>query len=211
MPNENEPLLSKRQAYLSCSETIIGQNKPSSDSANPKIITSGLARRRLSNGSHSSCEALSLVSGGLKRRNMSYKQRVKDYLKQFSTSTYLENTAAVARDHLANERTYLAWVRTSLSMISVGIAITQLFRLDSTIHPHSTPTSQYSRFYQGKLIGIVFIIMALFYILFAFIRYFHSQAALTKGYFPASRGIILLTSISLLATFFILLVILLRQ
>ncbi|PWN19270.1 hypothetical protein BCV69DRAFT_237552, partial [Microstroma glucosiphilum] len=41
----------------------------------------------------------------------------------------LENTGSVARDHLALERTYLAWLRTSLTLTSVGIALSQFFRL----------------------------------------------------------------------------------
>ncbi|BGP50151.1 hypothetical protein JCM10450v2_006062 [Rhodotorula kratochvilovae] len=44
----------------------------------------------------------------------------------------LENRGSVARDHLAGERTFLAWLRTSLGLASIGIAITQLFRLPST-------------------------------------------------------------------------------
>ncbi|KAK4048170.1 asparagine-linked glycosylation protein [Microbotryomycetes sp. JL221] len=48
---------------------------------------------------------------------------------------------SVARDHLALERTYLAWLRTSLALASIGIAITQLFRLpSSTTVPSDTAT-----------------------------------------------------------------------
>jgi uncharacterized membrane protein YidH (DUF202 family) len=45
----------------------------------------------------------------------------------------LENKGSVARDHLALERTFLAWLRTSLAFASIGIAVTQLFRLNSSI------------------------------------------------------------------------------
>jgi len=37
----------------------------------------------------------------------------------------------VARDHLSNERTYLGWLRTSISLSSIGIAVTQLFRISA--------------------------------------------------------------------------------
>ena len=49
-------------------------------------------------------------------------------------SVSLENKGSVARDHLALERTFLAWLRTSLAFASIGIAVTQLFRLNSTIN-----------------------------------------------------------------------------
>lgn len=45
-------------------------------------------------------------------------------------SVTLENKGSVARDHLALERTFLAWLRTSLAFASIGIAVTQLFRLN---------------------------------------------------------------------------------
>jgi uncharacterized membrane protein YidH (DUF202 family) len=48
-------------------------------------------------------------------------------------SISLENKGSVARDHLALERTFLAWLRTSLAFASIGIAITQLFRLNASL------------------------------------------------------------------------------
>lgn len=39
------------------------------------------------------------------------------------TGTTRPNTGSTARDHLANERTYLAWLRTGISVSSLGIAI----------------------------------------------------------------------------------------
>ncbi|GAA5981054.1 hypothetical protein JCM5350_000026 [Sporobolomyces pararoseus] len=58
----------------------------------------------------------------------------------------LENKGSVARDHLASERTFLAWLRTSLALASIGIAITQLFRLPAsttgtTPAPNTSTTS----------------------------------------------------------------------
>ena len=48
-------------------------------------------------------------------------------------SVSLENKGSVARDHLALERTFLAWLRTSLAFASIGVAVTQLFRLNTSI------------------------------------------------------------------------------
>lgn len=63
-------------------------------------------------------------------------------------SVSLENRGSVARDHLALERTFLAWLRTSLAFASIGIAITQLFRLNTTIatrEDSSTPIVSQAR------------------------------------------------------------------
>ncbi|KAI9488134.1 hypothetical protein BDB00DRAFT_773091 [Zychaea mexicana] len=107
---------------------------------------------------------------------------------RFSTSALLENKAAVARDHLANERTFLAWLRTSLSLVTVGVAITQLYNLNPSNNAHA-----------GRSVGATFVILSIVFLYIANARYFHSQVALTKEHFPASRGAILFGSTAVLA------------
>jgi len=58
-------------------------------------------------------------------------------------SVTLENKGSVARDHLALERTFLAWLRTSLAFASIGIAITQLFRLNTSLQDKTRTNRSY--------------------------------------------------------------------
>lgn len=41
-----------------------------------------------------------------------------------------QNTGSTARDHLASERTFLAWIRTGLGFLALGIAIERFSQLD---------------------------------------------------------------------------------
>ncbi|SAM09403.1 hypothetical protein [Absidia glauca] len=104
-----------------------------------------------------------------------------------SFSILLENTSSVARDHLANERTFLAWLRTSLALITVGVAITQLYQLN----PARTDTI-------GRALGATFVGLSIVFLYIGNARYFHCQYALTQGFFPASRGAVVLGSICVL-------------
>ncbi|KAI9931900.1 hypothetical protein ASPWEDRAFT_494153 [Aspergillus wentii DTO 134E9] len=136
-------------------------------------------------------------------------------------SLELENKGSVARDHLALERTFLAWLRTSLAFASIGIAVTQLFRLNSssaTTNPRSFEDSSQSfppllesPYYDvsaaqitvngqrlrsiGKPLGTTFIGVALVILIVGFHRYFESQYWIVRGKFPASRGSVALISI----------------
>jgi len=100
------------------------------------------------------------------------------------------------------ERTFLAWLRTSLSFASIGIAVTQLFRLNTSINSSSSANTQadqavvYGHLRQvGKPLGATFLGISILILFLGFHRYFESQHYVIRGKFPASRGSIVIVSI----------------
>ncbi|KAJ1966349.1 hypothetical protein GGI12_000129 [Dipsacomyces acuminosporus] len=111
-----------------------------------------------------------------------------------SLSLRLENKGSVARDHLANERTYLAWIRTSLSLVTVGVAIRQLYRVSIDFGndgPNArTSTAAEEDPLAGKVLGVSFVLLGMAFVIAGLYRYFSSQSLMTKGRFPVSRAMV---------------------
>ncbi|RSL65431.1 hypothetical protein CEP54_004240 [Fusarium duplospermum] len=109
-------------------------------------------------------------------------------------SIELENKGSVARDHLAIERTFLAWLRTSLSFASIGIAVTQLFRLNTSLDGSDggidAAKNMETLRQMGKPLGTTFLGISILTLFLGYKRYFQSQHWVMQGKFPASRGTI---------------------
>ncbi|KAF9265367.1 hypothetical protein L218DRAFT_924596 [Marasmius fiardii PR-910] len=107
-------------------------------------------------------------------------------------SLVLENSGSVARDHLASERTFLAYVRTSLAIASTGVALVQLFTIAAkTVSNNSsqlmfTPTTKRVQRWARPL-GVVTVGLGITVLFIGVMRYFTVQNALVKGKFPVAR------------------------
>lgn len=95
-------------------------------------------------------------------------------------SLTLQNSGSVARDHLALERTFLAYTRTSLALASAGVALVQLFNTSNKAE--TDRIERYARPLGGSVIALGVIVLSI-----GLTRYFVVQSALVKGIFPVAR------------------------
>ena len=84
------------------------------------------------------------------------------------------------RDHLANERTFLAWVRTSVSLLGFGVLIAKLRFLG--ISPHAGERS--------TVLGLAFATVGLLTLLFAAWHYDRTRRRIDGDDFQAASGVI---------------------
>ncbi|KZT19966.1 hypothetical protein NEOLEDRAFT_895181 [Neolentinus lepideus HHB14362 ss-1] len=111
---------------------------------------------------------------------------------KYNPNLTLVNSGSVARDHLANERTVLAYVRTSLALSSMGVALVQLLTLSSSANESNGVIHAYAR-----PLGASGVMLGLFTLLLGVIRYFTVQTALTTGNFPVARVTVIIVGLVL--------------
>lgn len=78
---------------------------------------------------------------------------------------------SLARDQLANERTFLAWVRTGLAFVGLGVVLER-------IDPHHP---------QGTWLGAALILIGTALLLYGFGRFRAVTTLLSRGEFRAAR------------------------
>ncbi|WP_309090910.1 DUF202 domain-containing protein [Domibacillus sp.] len=98
-------------------------------------------------------------------------------------------SAAFVQQHLANERTYLAWIRTAIAIIGIGFLISNLHF--SFLSRHSTRADLLA-----DIVGFAAILSGLLVIAFSTRSYFIKAKAIDNEMFkPEKASILLLTGI----------------
>jgi putative membrane protein len=94
------------------------------------------------------------------------------------------------RDHLANERTYLAWLRTGMALLGLGFLVARLRLELAAAHGTGDPTSFY-----GVAVGLGFAALGLLTTLFGTWRYLAVRRMIERRAFAPMGAAVLLISI----------------
>ena len=95
-----------------------------------------------------------------------------------------QSNAGKITDHLANERTYLAWIRTGITIIALGFVVAKFGLLVKEINP----AVQESSFHFSSYIGIALVLVGGLMEILALERFARNQERIRIGkYEPSAR------------------------
>ena len=95
------------------------------------------------------------------------------------------------RDHLANERTFLAWVRTCIAIMALGFVVARFGLLVRELGPNAprhTPAGLSTGF------GVALVLCGAALVALATVRHQEATRAIDRGTYHPSAGLILLLS-----------------
>ncbi|MEX0796863.1 MAG: DUF202 domain-containing protein [Acidimicrobiia bacterium] len=91
--------------------------------------------------------------------------------KRFGSREVRNISGSLARDHLANERTFLSWIRTSLAFVGLGILVAELVEVEGT---------------KAELVGLGLIVVGAVSAVSATARYLRLARHLDEGLYESS-------------------------
>jgi putative membrane protein len=90
------------------------------------------------------------------------------------------------REHLANERTYLAWTRTGIAIMGFGVVIARL----RYIFPSNALTPPARGVIHAANIGLIFTVIGVFTVVLSAWRFYVVQEQIRNQRYRASLGLV---------------------
>jgi putative membrane protein len=96
------------------------------------------------------------------------------------------------RDHLANERTFLAWVRTALGMIGIGFVLARMgvFLRQLSMVSESAPRREFRGSQEFLITGVIFLLLGIVICLGSGWAYHRSRKAIDEGRYEPHRHMV---------------------
>src|SRR5438270_681550 len=107
------------------------------------------------------------------------------------------------RDHLANERTFLAWVRTALGLVGIGFVLARMgvFLRQLSMVGESTPRHEFRGSHEFLITGVFFLLLGIVICLGSVWAYHRSRKAIDASqYEPLGHMVTALTAVVVLAS-----------
>lgn len=82
---------------------------------------------------------------------------------------------------MANERTFLSWIRTSMAMATAGVGVTQLFKLVKS----NSETDIVAKL--GRPVGACLVLIGVICVLMGTHRFFRTQYLLKENRYPPAK------------------------
>jgi inner membrane protein YidH len=98
-----------------------------------------------------------------------------------------------ATEYLANERTFLAWIRTSIAVVSAGIVISRLAIWFRYLNPVKKDAPAHSGF--SFVVGFAMIVLGGLLSVLAAWRYHVVNRAIDEGRVKPDRGLVILVTL----------------
>lgn len=107
------------------------------------------------------------------------------------------------QQHLANERTFLAWIRTCIALVGLGFIVSKFtfflsqFRIiiDREAENDSISHSQYLQDYFSSILGISIIVLSIGLVIVSLMNFFITKNSIDKGLYKSNNRIIYASSV----------------